>query len=122
MTSSVVTNSGNDELDNVINQWMQWDKNEITRNEIGSMVISKNWETLSNRLLNRLAFGTAGLRGVMRAGFDSMNDLVIVQTAQGLVKYVKDCYASEQDRKRGIVVSYDGRYNSKRLKIILILF
>lgn len=77
------------------------------------MIEAKEWETLSKRLLNRMAFGTAGLRGPMRAGFDSMNDLVIVQTAQGLVEYVKECYGDE-DRKRGIVLSYDGRYNSKR--------
>lgn len=61
-----------------------------------------------------MAFGTAGLRGPMRAGFDSMNDLVIVQTGQGLVKYVKECYPDEVDQKRGIVLSYDGRHNSKR--------
>lgn len=63
-----------------------------------------------------MAFGTAGLRGPMRAGFDSMNDLVIVQTGQGLVEYVKECYPKEEDRKRGIVLSYDGRYNSKRFE------
>lgn len=61
-----------------------------------------------------MAFGTAGLRGPMRAGFDSMNDLVIVQTGQGLVEYVKECYPSKEDQQRGIVLSYDGRYNSKR--------
>lgn len=78
------------------------------------MVMSGDWTALTNRLLNRMAFGTAGLRGPMRAGFDSMNDLVIVQTGQGLVEYVKECYPSDDDRKRGIVLSYDGRYNSKR--------
>lgn len=61
-----------------------------------------------------MAFGTAGLRGPMKAGFDSMNDLVILQTGQGLVKYVKVCYPDEKDQQRGIVLSYDGRYNSKR--------
>lgn len=78
------------------------------------MVALKDWETLSKRLLNRLAFGTAGLRGTMRSGFDSMNDLVIVQTGQGMVEYLKECYPSEDDRQRGVVLSYDGRYNSKR--------
>lgn len=34
---------------------------------------------LEARLLHRIVFGTAGLRAVMRAGFDSMNDLVIIQ-------------------------------------------
>lgn len=61
-----------------------------------------------------MAFGTAGLRGPMRAGFESMNDIVIIQTGQGLVEYVKSCYPSKEDQLRGIVLSYDGRYNSKR--------
>ena len=78
------------------------------------MIESKDYETLSKRLLNRMAFGTAGLRGPMRAGFDSMNDLVIVQTGQGLVKYVKECFPNDEDQQRGIVLSYDGRYNSRR--------
>lgn len=43
-----------------------------------------------------------------------MNDLVVVQTAQGLCKYILKCFPDETDRKRGIVLGYDGRYNSKR--------
>ena len=78
------------------------------------MVDSKDWEALSKRLMSRQEFGTAGLRGPMRSGFDAMNDLVIIQTGQGLVEYVKECYPSEDDRQRGVVLSYDGRYNSKR--------
>jgi phosphoglucomutase/phosphoglucomutase/phosphopentomutase len=50
----------------------------------------------------------------MRAGFDSMNDLVIIQTGQGLAKYVIECFPNKADQQRGIVLSYDGRYNSKR--------
>lgn len=61
-----------------------------------------------------MTFGTAGLRGPMHAGFDAMNDLVIIQTGQGLVEYIKACYPTDDDRQRGIVLSYDGRHNSKR--------
>lgn len=67
--------------------------------------------------MNRLTFGTAGLRGVMYAGFYAMNDLVVIQSAQGLLKYILKCYPNEEDRQNGIVVGYDGRYNSKRLVI-----
>lgn len=71
--------------------------------------------------MNRLEFGTAGLRGVMQAGFNSMNDLVIIQSAQGLCQYILKCYPSTEDRERGIVLGYDGRYNSKRsVRVFLI--
>jgi phosphomannomutase len=39
---------------------------------------------------NRLKFGTAGLRGAMGAGYNCMNDLVVLQTSQGLLKYICD--------------------------------
>lgn len=65
-------------------------------------------------LLTRLSFGTAGLRGVMQAGYNAMNDLVVIQTAQGLAKYIKKCFPSNDQQARGIVFGYDGRYNSKR--------
>uniref|UniRef100_U5EN07 Putative phosphoglucomutase/phosphomannomutase n=1 Tax=Corethrella appendiculata TaxID=1370023 RepID=U5EN07_9DIPT len=102
------------ELNQKISEWLKWDKNENTLNEIKSLVNDKKWDILKPRLLKRLAFGTAGLRGVMQAGFNSMNDLVVIQSAQGLCKYILECYPEDVDRKRGIVLGYDGRYNSKR--------
>lgn len=89
-------------------------QNESNLEEIRLLVENKNWECLRNRLQTRLAFGTAGLRGVMQAGFNAMNDLVVIQTAQGLCKYLIKCYSNTEDRARGIVVGYDGRYHSKR--------
>lgn len=89
-------------------------QNEKTRNEILGFIKECNWIELEKRLLTRLAFGTAGLRGVMQAGFSAMNDLVVIQSAQGLSKYILECYPSVEDRERGVVIGYDGRYNSKR--------
>lgn len=90
-------------------------QNETTRHEIEDLVRRCEWKTLEKRLLNRLTFGTAGLRGVMCAGFYAMNDLVVIQSAQGLLKYILQCYPNDVDRNGGIVLGYDGRYNSKRL-------
>ncbi|XP_065081833.1 phosphopentomutase [Ochlerotatus camptorhynchus] len=106
--------SGSTELNQRISEWLNWDKNENTLNEIKSLVKSEEWKVLTGRLLKRLAFGTAGLRGVMQAGFNAMNHLVVIQTAQGLCKYILECYPSQSDRQRGVVLAYDGRHNSKR--------
>ncbi|XP_058819433.1 phosphopentomutase [Topomyia yanbarensis] len=106
--------SGSAELDQKISEWLQWDKNENTLNEIKSLVKGQEWKILSGRLLKRLAFGTAGLRGVMQAGFNAMNDLVVVQSAQGLCNYILECYPTSVDKARGVVLGFDGRYNSKR--------
>uniref|UniRef100_A0A2M3Z383 Putative phosphoglucomutase/phosphomannomutase n=1 Tax=Anopheles braziliensis TaxID=58242 RepID=A0A2M3Z383_9DIPT len=106
--------SGSGELNEQIAKWLQWDQNEKTREEIRNLAEQQEWETLRGRLLQRLTFGTAGLRGVMQGGFNAMNDLVVIQSAQGLAKYLLKCYPTAEERSRGIVLGYDGRYNSKR--------
>lgn len=50
----------------------------------------------------------------MQAGFNSMNDLVVIQTAQGIAQYLLKSESSEEVRKKGIVLGFDGRYNSRR--------
>lgn len=49
----------------------------------------------------------------MAAGYSCMNDLVIIQTGQGFLKYLEKDRADPL-KKNGIVVGYDGRHNSKR--------
>lgn len=89
-------------------------QNEKTRREIISLVINKKIDVLKKLLLKRETFGTAGIRGVMRAGFSGMNDLVIIQTSQGLCEYLMQHYGSEETERRGIIIGYDGRFNSRR--------
>ncbi|CAH0555104.1 unnamed protein product [Brassicogethes aeneus] len=101
------------ELDKKIQEWLKWDKNEHTKTEIEKLVKSKKYDDLKGVLLKRLSFGTAGLRGKMAAGYSCMNDLVIIQTGQGLLKYLEK---TEQKmlQSNGIVLGFDGRHNSKR--------
>ncbi|GLV32537.1 Phosphoglucomutase 2a [Carabus blaptoides fortunei] len=49
----------------------------------------------------------------MAAGYTCMNDLVIIQTAQGFLKHLEE-NDTELLNANGIVIGYDGRYNSKR--------
>jgi phosphomannomutase len=46
------------------------------------LVDSNDNAELEKRMLKRIAFGTAGLRGQMKAGFSGMNDLTVVQASQ----------------------------------------
>lgn len=110
--------SGNAELDAKIKEWLEWDKNEKSLNEVKQLVDQKKFDTLSQMLLNRLTFGTAGIRGKMETGYSGMNDLVIIQTGQGLIKYLEET-DQKTLKQNGIVVGYDGRHNSKRLVFLL---
>lgn len=79
----MIYDSGCTKLNEKISNWLEWDRNPKTRREIEDLVVGKKYVLLRERLMQRLTFGTAGLRGIMRAGFESMNDVVIIQTAQG---------------------------------------
>ncbi|KAK7464022.1 hypothetical protein BaRGS_00037986 [Batillaria attramentaria] len=106
--------SGRINLQGLVQQWLNWDKNEKTKKEIADLAqdLEKNGKELEKRLLQRMEFGTAGLRARMGAGNSMMNDLTIVQTAQGLVQFVlKD---KPEVRQKGIVFGFDGRYNSDK--------
>lgn len=99
-------------LEAKVEEWLSWDKNEATRSEVASLRDSGDWARLSSLLEQRIKFGTAGLRGRMGAGYTCMNELVIVQTTQGLAQYVLKTVPDAA--QRGVVVGYDGRYHSRR--------
>lgn len=89
-------------------QFVEWDPNPQTRTEIEALIHAENFGKLSAILSSRLAFGTAGLRGPMGAGYNHMNDLVIMQTSQGLLRYLEETIG-ETAKERGIVIGYDHR-------------
>lgn len=70
-------------------------------------------DELSARLLKRQVFGTAGIRGLMEAGFNGLNDLIIIQTSQGLAKYLVQTN-NRKATENGVIIGYDGRHNSYR--------
>lgn len=105
--------SGSVELDKKVEEWLSWDRNEQTREEVQDLVQKGCHNELSKVLLNRISFGTAGLRGKMGAGYSCMNDLVVIQAGQGLLKHLEET-SSDVLKENGIVVGYDGRHNSRR--------
>ncbi|KAM6969818.1 glucose 1,6-bisphosphate synthase [Aplochiton taeniatus] len=111
--------TGDPKLDKSISQWLTWDKNERTRAQIQTLLQDGDVEELRRRLCSRMSFGTAGLRATVGAGFALINDLTIIQTTQGIYKYLVQ--ALPDFHSRGIVVGYDTRAqeasgcNSKRL-------
>lgn len=105
-------NTGNSELNQEVETWLHWEKNEINRREVEELLKVNDVVKLSKYFFNRLQFGTAGLRGVMAAGPSNMNDLTIIQTSQGIAKYLQAFF--NDITTYGIVIGYDGRHNSSR--------
>ncbi|KAK9508226.1 hypothetical protein O3M35_007934 [Rhynocoris fuscipes] len=102
----------NAELSAKISEWLQWNQNEKMRIEVEQLLKDNKQAELERIFLQRIEFGTAGLRGRMGPGYFQMNDLVIIQTAQGLLKYLLTQPVDLLNK--GVVLGYDGRHNSKR--------
>lgn len=93
-------------------QYVAWDPNESTKAELQSLIDSNTPESnaqLEALLGKRIAFGTAGLRGPMGVGYCRMNELVVLQTMQGLVRYLQAQLGKEEVARRGVVIGYDHR-------------
>ncbi|GAA6010497.1 hypothetical protein JCM11491_006967 [Sporobolomyces phaffii] len=99
-------------LDHAVKEWLRLDRNPATRAEVEQLVAANDVRELESRFGSRIAFGTAGLRGPMRAGTSSMNDLTVLQASAGLEKYARETIPGAQER--GFVVGHDHRHNSER--------
>ncbi|WP_076408470.1 phospho-sugar mutase [Shewanella sp. UCD-KL12] len=95
-----------------VKHWLENDPDPRTQQELQALLDSGDELELQKRFSARLAFGTAGLRGVVKAGPMGMNRLVVQQTSAGLGAYLKQ-QVSDLDT-RGVVIGYDGRHDSKQ--------
>ena len=65
-------------------------------------------EEIFDRFYTELAFGTAGLRGVLGAGTNRMNIYTVRKATQGMADYLNDKYPESS-----IAIAYDSRINSQ---------
>lgn len=60
-----------------------------------------------------IAFGTAGLRSRMQAGFSRLNSLTIIQASQGLAAYLLASLPTTAPSS-GVIIGHDHRHNSRQ--------
>uniref|UniRef100_A0A8D1QAS0 Phosphoglucomutase-2 n=1 Tax=Sus scrofa TaxID=9823 RepID=A0A8D1QAS0_PIG len=94
-------------LDQETTRWLRWDKNPLTWESVKRLLEEDNKEELQKCFGARMEFGTAGLRAMMGAGISRMNDLTIIQTTQGLCRYLEKQFSDL--KQRGVVISFDAR-------------
>lgn len=80
---------------------------ESTRAELTS--IANDEKEKEERFYTELEFGTAGLRGIIGAGTNRMNDYVVRRASAGLAEYLSDI---EGAKERGVAIAYDSRNRS----------
>ncbi|KAK7575763.1 hypothetical protein V9T40_012049 [Parthenolecanium corni] len=100
------------ELVDALKKWTTYNKEKQFSEEFLQLLQECDEKKLKSMFLSRLEFGTAGLRGRMGAGFARMNDVVVIQAAQGLLAYVLKTFPDAKEK--GVLIGYDGRHLSKR--------
>ncbi len=66
---------------------------------------------IEDRFFAPLAFGTAGLRGVLGMGTNRMNVFVVRQATQAIASMI--CSLGEDAKKQGVAIAYDPRHYSR---------
>lgn len=97
-------------------RWIDADVNESDRAELrGVLSAAENGDSvaaaeLRERMSAQLSFGTAGLRGRLRAGPNGMNDAVVIRTTEGVAAWL------ERHGHSGalVVLGRDARHRSER--------
>ena len=85
-----------------------WKKhvNEQELNEINSM----SEKELEDAFGLDIAFGTAGLRGIIGIGTNRMNEYIVRKTTVGFMNYMKNRFPNADEM--GVAIAYDCRRNS----------
>ncbi|MEV0268914.1 phospho-sugar mutase [Hamadaea sp. NPDC050747] len=94
-----------------VRAWIDDDPDPADRDELSALLDAGNTAELADRFAGPLTFGTAGLRGPLRAGPNGMNLAVVRQAAAGLVSWLR---ANDTTADEPLVIGYDARRGSKQ--------
>lgn len=76
---------------------------EETKQEL--LAIKDDEKEIKERFYADLEFGTAGLRGIIGAGINRMNDYVVAKATQGLANYI----IKRKKQAKGVAIAFDSR-------------
>jgi phosphomannomutase len=88
-------------------RWLAEDPDPVTRAELRALVDAGDEAAVADRFAGRLRFGTAGLRGPLRAGPNGMNRAVVRRTAAGFAAWLR-----RAEVPGPVVIGYDARHGS----------
>lgn len=100
---------------NYLEEYKKWcespEFDEETKKELLS--IKEDKDEIEDRFYKELEFGTAGLRGIIGAGTNRMNQYTVGKATQGLANYIIE----QGTQSKGVVISYDSRKMSKEFSL-----
>lgn len=100
---------------NYLEEYKKWcespEFDEKTKSEL--LAIKNDEKEIEDRFYKELEFGTAGLRGIIGAGTNRMNQYTVGKATQGLANYILE----QGTENKGVAISYDSRKMSKEFSM-----
>ena len=92
--------------------YVKSEKEEYFRSQVEQMISSEDYDSLYDAFYTSLAFGTAGMRGVIGGGTNRINTFMVRKVTQGLADYCNSYSGSPS-----VVIAYDSRNWSKEFAL-----
>jgi phosphomannomutase len=100
-----------------VRAWIAADPDESCRGELQALLDSGDEGELRERFDATLTFGTAGLRGRMRAGPNGMNVAVVRRAAAGLAAYLLEHCENTPEHRPTVLIGCDARHGSVQFAV-----
>ncbi|CEK35537.1 phosphoglucomutase,Phosphoglucomutase,phosphoglucomutase,Deoxyribose-phosphate aldolase,phosphoglucosamine mutase,Phosphoglucomutase/phosphomannomutase, alpha/beta/alpha domain I [[Clostridium] sordellii] len=96
-----------------MNNYNEWIDNPYFDKETKSELLNirNNIKEIEDRFYKNLEFGTGGLRGIIGAGTNRINDYTVRRATFGLANYILS-KCGEKGKQKGVVIAYDSRHKS----------
>ena len=101
------------DLKNIIAEWSKLCPFPQLVAEVAELQKQNNEKELIDRFYKDIEFGTGGMRAVMAAGTNRMNEEVVGKTTQGLANYILQ-QGGKAFADRGVAIAHDSRINHKK--------
>lgn len=104
-------------MTDAVKRYQEWTNNSAfdieTRREL--LAIADDQAEIEERFYQDLAFGTGGLRGILGAGTNRMNQYTVSRAALGFARNIVG--RGDAAIHRGVVISYDSRHRSREFAL-----
>lgn len=102
-----LTESQRHEIETKARAYVAAERHPVFRDEVEAALTAGDWDDLFDRFYTQLAFGTAGMRGVIGGGTNRINPFMVRKVSQGLAEYL---VANSADPS--VTIAYDSRHYS----------
>ena len=89
---------------------LQWENSKVVTQDLKDEIKQMNESELEDAFYTNLSFGTGGMRGIMGAGNNRMNTIVISKATLGFANYLLK--NEENAKEKGVVIAHDNRINN----------